>query len=860
MAMGSLRAWIRRLGAPGAFAAGALLTLAAVAVVAYLILADQVRSARVLSAALSQALRREVEIERVTDLGPSRVVLRGLRLSAKAGWPVDVKAEVVEASGPLTAAARGQAAPVRVVVSKPTVVAASGGGGGVGVDVEGLRQSLQSFLGSAALIDLAVVGGVIKAPGGSTVPDVTFDANLHKGSGEARGELLLHGPAVSRFDLGLSARTDGDTVRLDLAGTGALEPLSPWLPAGVTKTAQAGPADLRVQLGLSPGDRAEGLASARLGSLVALEGTLSVQDRTLRVTDLRGTTDLAVSGPVAGLQGAVKGRAEVADGTVTWMPERGGWPEAQVTLHLLDTVLPASAVGVDVRTNGVEARLALAPGEKGPTARGELRGDRVDLAGLTLAPVASPLKIDMDPGGAVSRIELSELTARVLGSPVKAVVAYDVARGRADGRLEMGSTRLDAVARSLGGDWLGPSDELRAGSIRATVTGLDPRGWTDGAVDADIARLAFRQPAGEIGIDRAKLRATVRSGAANVGVEAEQVRGGLPFFEGLLARVQGSADVGRDGGVASVARASLVARDAEAHDMFQADLGRPAGGRTGPVRLTLKAAELERLAPLWPSVPRKVVGSASAELESPDLGFSTYAGKVTLRIDSAELMDGKLSASNLTADVPLRRGGASPAPGPIQVGELIGYGVVLYDLSGRAAALDGRLAITDLHYGLYSGEGGGAVTLDLAGGPIVQAHLTGEGVRIEEFMAAYGIRGGTMTGLLRYDLKMKLGGGHLAADGQFLVPEGGTVTIEILDRLLKYAEADPTGLVRQGLGNLRAFDFKAAEGSVRTASEGLRVSLSLQGRKLFGIFPQKVQAINVNDMPISFLARQFPAL
>ena len=64
------------------------------------------------------------------------------------------------------------------------------------------------------------------------------------------------------------------------------------------------------------------------------------------------------------------------------------------------------------------------------------------------------------------------------------------------------------------------------------------------------------------------------------------------------------------------------------------------------------------------------------------------------------------------------------------------------------------------------------------------ARLTGEGVRIEEFVAAYGIRGGTMTGLMRYDLDMRYRGGRFGADGRLSVPEGGTVTIELLDRLL----------------------------------------------------------------------------
>src|SRR5262249_27451626 len=430
------------------------LTLAAAAVVVYLVFADQRRSAQVLSAALTQALRREVEIERVTDLGPSRVVLKGLRLSAKAGWPADLKAESVEASGPLTAAARGQAAPVRVVVNRPTVDA--GGGPGGAVDAEGLRQTLASFLGSAAVLDLALLDGVIKVPE-STAGDVTFDATLHKGSGEAQGEVVLHGAQASRFSLGLDARADGDTVRLNLAGRGALEPLSPWLPATLTQTAQAAPVELRTQLGLSPGDRAAGRTSVRLGDLLTLEGVISFQDRTLRLTDLRAATDLALAAPVAGVQGTVKGRAEIADGTVTWLPERGGWPEARVTLHLLDIALPASTAGVDVRTQGIEARLALESHDKSLSARRDLRGGRVGVAGLALAPVASPLRVAFDPGGAVSRVELAGLTAQVLGSPLRGTIAYDFTRGRADARVDMGAARLDALARGLGADWLGPS-------------------------------------------------------------------------------------------------------------------------------------------------------------------------------------------------------------------------------------------------------------------------------------------------------------------------------------------------------------------------------------------------------------------
>jgi hypothetical protein len=194
------------------------------------------------------------------------------------------------------------------------------------------------------------------------------------------------------------------------------------------------------------------------------------------------------------------------------------------------------------------------------------------------------------------------------------------------------------------------------------------------------------------------------------------------------------------------------------------------------------------------------------------------------------------------------------------VGELIGYGVVLYDLSGQARVADNRLTLDALRYLLYSGQGQGTVDVALAAdGLSAQARLTGDGVRVEEFIAAYGIRGGTMTGLLRYDLDMRYRTGRLGADGAMSVPEGGTVTIELLDRFLSYADADPSGVVKRALGNLRAFDFKAAEMAVRTASDDIRVSLHLQGRERFGIFPPRVKEINVRDMPLGFLARQFPA-
>src|SRR4029453_19575460 len=105
----------------------------------------------------------------------------------------------------------------------------------------------------------------------------------------------------------------------------------------------------RAQLGLSPGDRARGRARGRLGDLVAFEGSPSFHDKVLRLSELRATADLALAGPTAGLPSGVTGRAEVADGEVTWAPERGGWPHARATVHLLDAALPGVPTGLEPR-------------------------------------------------------------------------------------------------------------------------------------------------------------------------------------------------------------------------------------------------------------------------------------------------------------------------------------------------------------------------------------------------------------------------------------------------------------------------------------------------------------------------------
>src|SRR5262249_2275332 len=275
----------------------------------------------------------------------------------------------------------------------------------------------------------------------------------------------------------------GDTIRVELAGEGKLEVMSPWLPPALIEPARTAPVDARAQLGLSPGDRTAGRLSARFGDLAALEGAVSFHDRMLRLTELRGSVDLGLAAATARVAGPVKGRAELADGEVTWAPGRGGLPEGRVTLHLLDAALPASATGVDVTIHGIEARLVLEPHDGGTRARGDVRGDRIEVAGLELAPVATPVRIELDAASRLREGELAGLAGGVVGRPLRGAVTYAAARARLDARVETGAARLDALARRFGADWLRPEDQLRAATVRVVVTRLDPSGLTEGRVE-----------------------------------------------------------------------------------------------------------------------------------------------------------------------------------------------------------------------------------------------------------------------------------------------------------------------------------------------------------------------------------------
>lgn len=852
-----LSRWLRTHRALAAFAAGVLLTLAALAAVGYLVLSDQRRSARVLGLALSRALAREVRIERVTDLGTDRVVMRGVRLPRAGGWPADLAVERVEATGPLLAAVRGEPAPLRLTVTRPTVdLAAEGAGAGLAL-LDGAREAVAGFLAGSPLLDVTLTGGVARGPGG----EVAFDLVLSKGRGEARAEVTLRAAWGAPLVLTMDGRLDRETARLALVGRGGLAPLSAWLPDGGATSRGEGALDLRLDAELGPSAPAHARGHLALGDVVVAEGEATHGDGALRIVLSRAAADLAFVARAVGLGWEPSGRAELADVTATWRRGGGALPTVGAQVRVSPLALPAAALGVDVTAERLEGRLDLRPGAPGAVVEGAARAARLRAGELQIAPVQSRYRVSFDTGGGVARADLEDLVARVEGAALQGALGYDGGGRRIDARLGGEEVEAAGLVRRLAPGWLGPTDRLRLAGLRLTATGLDGRALGSGRATLEARALVLRRPDGELVAGRIALRADLARDAVALALEGQGIVGDLAAFRGAVPALAGSAELTRrsDGGL-QPARGALTARDGEGRELLVARLG--PGPGAGRLALSARLPDLSRLDGWWPDVARELNGSASLDVELAGPGLQGADGRLALTVPAAELLGGTVSLRDLAAELPVRRGSEHPgAPpwGTIAIAELIAYGVVVRDLTTPARMWNGRLNLNDLAYALYSGEGRGWAELELEpAGPFLRGQLLGERVRIEEFVSAYGIRGGTMTGLLQYDVDFQYRAGRLGVNGRFEVPRGGTVNIELLNRLLAYAEPDPTGVLRAALGNLRAFDYKSAEADVRSAGDDIRVSLALRGREQFGIFPPKVREINIRNMPLGFLARQFP--
>ncbi|MBI2467503.1 MAG: hypothetical protein HYV62_06765, partial [Candidatus Rokubacteria bacterium] len=806
----ALSRWLRTHRALAAFAAGVLLTLVALAAVGYFVLADQRRAARVLGLALSRALAREVRIDRVTALGTDRVVMRGVRLPRAAGWPAEVTVAEIEATGPLLAVARGDRAPLRLVVTRPRLDLPEGGAvAGLGL-LEGLRDALVGTLAAPLVLDVALTGGVARRAGG----DLGFDLVLRKARGEGRVELTLRDGRGAPLLVTANAWLDGETGRLALAGRGGLGALEAWLGDGRAPGGPDGALDVRLDAELPRAEPARVRGSLAVGDLFGAEGEARYGDGVLHVALSRVTADLAAVAGLAGFGWRPTGRAELADVALTWRRDGGALPRAGAAVRVAALGLPAAAVGADVAAERVEGRIELEPAASGALVRGALRAARVRVGTLEITPGEARYRVSLDARGGLARAELEELAARVEGAALRGTVAYDGGAGRVEARLGGDEVEAAGLVRWLLPGWLGPVDRLRLTGARLVTSGLDARTLRAGRVALEARAFLYRRPDGDLAADQTALRADLGAGGITLAFDAEALAADLPAFRGVVPRFGSALELSRRGdGSLEPARGGLTARDRAGRELLEVRLG--SGSAPGRLQLAARLPDLARLDGWWPRIPRELTGSAALDVELREPGFGSADGRLALQILSAELAGGKVSLRDLVAELPVRRGAevvGDPPWGKVEVAELIAYGVVARDVTTPARVWNDRLALNDLAYALHSGGGKGWAELELeAAGPFLRGSLSGTRVRIEEFISAYGIRGGTMTGLLNYNLDFQYRGGRLGVNGRFEVPKGGTVNIEILNRLLAYAESDLTGILRETLQNLRAFEYKSAE-------------------------------------------------
>ncbi|MBI2152303.1 MAG: hypothetical protein HYU24_01185 [Candidatus Rokubacteria bacterium] len=285
-------------------------------------------------------------------------------------------------------------------------------------------------------------------------------------------------------------------------------------------------------------------------------------------------------------------------------------------------------------------------------------------------------------------------------------------------------------------------------------------------------------------------------------------------------------------------------------------------GELGPLAVEAGIPDLSRL-PVFEAFPLKLSGDARLEgtLEWRDSG-SRFAGTLTARVPGGEItVGGPIALSGLKAALPLAWGPGEEAPaGTVTAESLTAFGFVLRRLASPALVRGSVLSLPEISYVHYGGSGQGNARGDLGGVAVpLQMRLEGEGVNLATLTTEYGLTVGRITGKVRYLLVLQHSqarglvlAGHAAAD-----PPGGEVAIDALKKLLAYAEADPSGILKRALENLSVFSYASLEADIRVGPQGGRVSLSLEGKKRFGLFPGPVRAINFQNVPLSLLVRTF---
>ena len=355
------------------------------------------------------------------------------------------------------------------------------------------------------------------------------------------------------------------------------------------------------------------------------------------------------------------------------------------------------------------------------------------------------------------------------------------------------------------------------------------------------------------GADRVRVQGALGLG----GVEMPAWRMGARLganvrFDGVLSR--------RDGRIALAAldrgEVSLVSPAGE--------IGRLSVRSRAAGQLAVEAGipDLSRV-PAFEAFPVRLSGNARL-LGALDWTGPTprFAGSLAAHVAKGEInVGGPITLSGLEASLPLAWGPGEEAPaGAVTAESLAAFGFVLRRLASPALVRGSVVSLPEIGYIHYGGSGKGNARLDLGGAPVpLSVRLEGEGVDLATLTTEYGLTVGRITGKVRYLLVLQHSQAHglIAAGHATSDPPGGDVNIEALKKLLAYAESDPSGILKRALESLSVFSYSSLAADIRVGSQGGRVSLSLEGKKRFGIFPGPVQAINFQNVPLSLLVKTF---
>ncbi len=523
--------------------------------------------------------------------------------------------------------------------------------------------------------------------------------------------------------------------------------------------------------------------------------------------------------------------AVTADGD----PRRLGpfWPS---TLPLPSRITAESDLAVSATPElAVSATLTATPADGGNPMTARLSGRyrptarRVDVPLLALRWGPA---LQLDLAGSVEDVDTAprltvKMSGTVDGSRITGEGTYAAASGGLEARLDLRPFASGPLLERAG--YARPPLEVKAESVGLTLDGK-AEGKDRVRVQGALGLEGVAMPAWTTG---ARLRANVR-------------------FDGAVSR--------RDG------RLALAALD-----RGEVSLASPAG-EIGRLSVRSRSAgqlvvqggipDLSRV-PVFEAFPARLSGDARLEGALDWTGpRPRFGGNLAAHVAKGEVSaGGTIALSGLRVSLPLAWGPGEEAPtGTVTAESLAAFGFVLRRLASPALVRGSVVSLPEISYAHYGGSGKGNARLDLGGAPVpLSLRLEGEGVDLATLTTEYGLTVGRITGTVRYLLVLQhsQARGLIAAGQAASDPPGGDVNIEALKKLLAYVESDPSGIVTRALENLSVFSYESLSGDIRVGPQGGRVSLSLEGKKRFGIFPGPVRAINFQNVPLSLLVKTF---